>query len=168
MRIRQKDIVLQVYPASDANSQQNVGPSRNHVYVHYLDRMTQPEIEAAVDRAMDRGAPDDVLVFFERQWSAAQQQKLLKKLQASQTRTPQAALTLANLYHRLRQYAESKRELARAQVLLRTVGDAGEIEGRIATLAKELGDEKLPQRPGSLHSPYYIAGEIDSSPKRKH
>jgi signal transduction histidine kinase len=117
------------------------------VYVHYLDRMSEPEIEAAIDRAMARGASNDVLVLFERHLSTLQQQTVLKKLLASPTRTPQAALTLAKLYHRLGQDANSKRELLRAQVLLRAVDNPGDVESQLRTLAKELGDEKLLERP---------------------
>jgi hypothetical protein len=147
LRIGHKDIVLQVYPAAKAISKPNDEPSRQVVYVHYLDRMSQPEFEAAIDQALDRGASNDVLVLFERHWSAAQQQTVLKKLQASPTRTPQAALTLAKLYHRLGQDANSKRELLCAEVLLRAVDNPGDVESQLRTLAKELGDEKLVERP---------------------
>ncbi|MHB8972997.1 MAG: hypothetical protein ACYC3X_14730 [Pirellulaceae bacterium] len=152
LRIRQKDIVLEVYPAAADNSPQNDGQSRRSVYVHYRDRMTQSELETAIERAIERGDPVEVLLPFERHWSTAQQQKVLEKLRASPPRTPSAALTLANLYHRLGQDAESKQELLHAQILLRTVDNPGEVESQLRTLAKELGDRfgecrRIPEQP---------------------
>ncbi len=148
LRIHQKDTVLQVYAAAPVFSKPNDEPSRQVVYVYCLDRMSEPEIEAAIDRAMARGASNDVLVLFERHLSTLQQQTVLKKLLASPspTRTPRAALTLAKLYHRLGQDANSKRELLRAQVLLRAV-EPSDVESQLRTLAKELGDEKMLERP---------------------
>ncbi|MHB8956703.1 MAG: hypothetical protein ACYC4U_27390 [Pirellulaceae bacterium] len=147
LRICQKDIVLQAYSAPAINSKQNDAPSRRLVYIHYLDRMAHSEVEAAVGRAIDRGDSAEVLMVFQRQWSSAQQPKILEKLQASPAQTPQAAMQLADLYHRLQQDTESKRELLRAQILLRTVGAPGQLEKRLKTLANELGDEQLAERP---------------------
>jgi hypothetical protein len=146
VRVHRQSAVVQVYPSS-AHFQPNDGAAQNLVYVHYLDRMTQSEMTAAIDGAINSGVSDDVLLLFERQWSEAQQQKVLKRLQALPPRHPETSMTLARLYHRLHQDAEAKRELLLAQILLRTVQNAGDLEGRFRALAKELGDEKLAERP---------------------
>lgn len=147
LRVCQKDLVLQIYAPAAAQVKSNNEPAGNLIYVHYVDRMSSPELEAAISRALEHGASNDVLLLFERFWSVAQQQQVLKQLQAAQTGTPRAALTLARLYHRLGEDPPAKRELLRASILLRTVDNLADVDGQVRSLAKVLGDEKLPERP---------------------
>ena len=76
-----------------------------------------------------------------------QSRRILQLLRSRPALTPQASLTLANLYHRLKQDGDARGEVLRACALLRTVGQYTDLENKIRNLAKQLGDEKLVEKP---------------------
>jgi hypothetical protein len=135
-----KDLVLCISPSLSAKE--------SVLYIQYVDRMTEGEMRAAIDEAIGKGAPTDILICFERLWSEDQSRRILQLLRSRPTRTPQASLALANLYHhRLKQDDRARSELLRASALLRTITQYSDLESRVRNLAKELGDEKLAERP---------------------
>jgi hypothetical protein len=115
--------------------------------LQYVDRMTQDEMRAAVDQLLAKNAPTDLLIRFERYWSADQSRRILQSLRARPVRTPQTSLALADLYHRLKQDDDARRELLHTRILLRTIAQPSDLEGRVRSLAKDLGDEKLAEKP---------------------
>jgi hypothetical protein len=56
-------------------------------------------------------------------------------------------MTLADLYHRLKQNDNARRELLHARALLRTIAQYSDLESKARSLAKDLGDEKLAEKP---------------------
>jgi len=143
LRMGRQGMMLVAYVPS---SREGPPPQEPILNVQYVDRMTQEEVRAAIDQAMAQDASADVLVCFDRLWSDDQSRRILKRLQARPARTPHAALVLARLYHRLKQDDDARGELIRATALLRTIGQYGDLESRIQSLAKELGDEKLAKK----------------------
>ncbi len=128
-------------------------PKEPVVYVQYVDVMTVKELRAAIDECLAKDVPSDVLICFERHCSSEQRDRLLKVLQTRPARTPEVSLTLAGLYHRLKQDDQAREELARTCALLRTVAQYADLESKARNLAKELGDETLVKRaiePGVL------------------
>jgi hypothetical protein len=147
LRMRQEAQVLLAYVPAGLGRAPGAPPQASTLCVYYVDRMTEREIQAAIDEALAQNVPVDILVRFERLWSADQRSRMLKALESHPPRTPQVALTLANLYHRLKQDEKARGELVRAHALLRTIADPSTLESKVRSLAKELGDEKLVERP---------------------
>jgi hypothetical protein len=141
------EATLIVYVPSPAIRSADDPPTEPVLNIHYVDRMTQEELRAAIDGLIDDNALTDVLTCFEHQWSEDQCRRVLKTLESRPARTPRAALALVNVYHRLKQNDKARRELLRACALLRTVAQYSDLESRARSLAKELGDEKLVEKP---------------------
>jgi hypothetical protein len=71
----------------------------------------------------------------------------MKLLQANPASHPQSALALAGILHRMKRDDEARVQVLRTVALLCTTPNPSEIEGRARSLAKELGDEKLVDKP---------------------
>jgi hypothetical protein len=138
---------LVVYVPSQTLSSGQSASKDSVLRVHYVDRMTQEELRAAIDGLIDHNALTDVLICFEHEWSEDQCRRVLKTLESRPARTPRAALAVANVHRRLKQNDQARRELLRACALLRTVAQYSDLETRARSLAKELGDEKLVEKP---------------------
>jgi hypothetical protein len=121
------------FPKSDEAAQ----PQPGTWYVHYVDRMTQEEIAAAVDQLFEGDAPLDALLLFEHRWSTANRQHILEMLESRGPKSPHAWLVLADLRHAAKQNEAAREALLYAQVLCRTVPDPGNVENRIRELAKK-------------------------------
>ena len=147
LRMSRNGAVLTMYAASPLEMQPDSSPRASILDIQYVDRMTQGELRAAIDELLVQGASTEVLICFERQWSEDQSRRVLKSLQSRPARTPQTALTLASLYHRLKLDDKARGELVHASALLRTVVQYSDLENKIRSLAKELGDEKLAEKP---------------------
>jgi hypothetical protein len=89
----------------------------------------------------------DILICFEGLWSADQAGRILNLLQSRPMRTPRASLTLARLYHRLKQDDNARDELLHARALLHTIAQYSDLETKVRNLAKELGNEQLAAEP---------------------
>ncbi|MBN2476639.1 MAG: hypothetical protein JXB62_18660 [Pirellulales bacterium] len=130
-------------PQTFTGGQPGAPPEATTFYVRYLDRMTQAELTDAIERTFSDDVSSDVLLLFEQSWSQDQRQRVLEILKTRRPTTCEAWLALAGLHHDLKQVAEARDALVRAQTLLRTVGNQGDLPNRIRQLAKKLGDEKL-------------------------
>ncbi len=159
LRFTNNAAILVAYVPSERNGQQASAKRTPFVYVQYVDRMTQDEVRAAIDQALAANASPDVLIRFERLWSEEQSRRMLERLRGRPARTPGASLALANLYHRLKQDDDARNELERTCALLRTIAQDADLRNKAKSLAKELGDEKLADRPiepGFLHKLGFI------------
>jgi hypothetical protein len=134
-----------------ARSAQEIGarssPKTPTLDVRYVDRMTQAEKRAALDELLAHNTSPEVLMCLENQWSADQLDRVLKAVESRPPRTPQAALALANFYHRLKRDDNARREVLHACALLRTIAQTSDLDNAIKSLAKDLGDEKLVEKP---------------------
>jgi hypothetical protein len=115
--------------------------------IRYVDRMNEAELHAAIDGLLAKNTSTEALLCFESKWSEEQCQRVLKMVESRPVRTPQAALALAKLYHRLKQDDKARHELLRVCALLRTVAQYSDQQTAARKLAKELGDEKLVEKP---------------------
>jgi len=122
-------------------------PPERIVYIHYLDRMTEKEVAAAVDRAMAENEPFDSLVLFESAWTQNQCRQILGRLEGTRPRDSDGWLTLARLYQRLQQLPKARDAVLKAHAMERTSPDVSGLAGRIEAAAKALGDESLAKRP---------------------
>ena len=147
LRMSHNDTTLMIYVPSPQGTPPSSSPREPILNIQYVDRMTQDELRAAIDESLTQNVSTDILVCFEGQWSEEQSRRILKALQSRPVRTPQTALTLANLCHRLKQDDNARRELLHAQALLRTVAQYSDLESKARNLAKDLGDEKLVKKP---------------------
>lgn len=147
LRMGRDGAMLVAYVPSSQGSPPGSPPKQSALLIHYVDRMTQGELRAAIDQALAQNVSVDVLMRLERYWSEEQSQRILKAIQAGPVRTPQASLTIAKLYRRLGQEDKAIAELPRARALLRTVAQPSDLESKLKNLAKDLGDEKLAEKP---------------------
>ena len=115
-------------------------------FVHFADRMTRKEVRAAVDQTLTADAPMGALLMFASAWTQEQRQRALPLLKARQPKTPEALLALADLFEELGQREEALDAVYRAHVMLRTLGDPGNLPARIKGLAKKLGNEALTKK----------------------
>ena len=120
LRMTKGAAVLTAYVPSPNGSPANAGLKPQTLNIHFVDRMTEKELHAAIDQAMAADVSADVLACFEQVWSREQSERLLKRLSSKPARTPQASLTLANLYHRFGQDDKSRSELLRTRAPWRT------------------------------------------------
>ncbi len=147
LRFTHSAATLVAYVPSQQKPLLDAPANKPFLYVQYVDRMTQDEVRAAIDQALATGVSADVLIHFERQWSQEQSQRILEMFKTQPARTPSASLTVAKLYHRLKQEDNAREELVRTRALLRTVAEYGDLQDNLKKLAKELGDEKLAEQP---------------------
>jgi hypothetical protein len=117
------------------------------VYVHYLDRMTRKEVEKAIEKTLGEQMPLESLLLFEDKWTTDQCQRVLALLESRPSKTPQGWITMAELYHRGKQDEQSRAALRRARLLTRTVANPGDLQDQIKKLAKDLGEEEMPEEP---------------------
>lgn len=134
--------------------------------LHYIDRMSENEVRTAVDHAMAAGVALDSLIAFENLCSEKQCAEIIQRFGAHPARTPQGSLALANLYHRRHQDDKARDELRRTLALTNTVYEHGDLDGGIRELAKNLKDEKLPDRPIELKV-YLQLGFLELTPNAK-
>jgi hypothetical protein len=128
-------------------SSQDASPKTTVLSIQYIDRMTETELRAAIGESLAQHASLDALLCFESLLTDVQCQGVLKMIEPRPVRTPQAALMLCNLYRRLKQDDKARRELIHAVVLLRTIPQSSDLETKARDRAKELGDEKLVEKP---------------------
>ncbi len=147
LRMSLHDAVLTIYCPSPQRGAASSPPQEPALFIHYLDRMTQDEVRDAIDESLAKNVSEEILICFERHWSEEQSRRILKSLQSRPARTPEISLTLASLYHRVKEDDAARRELVRSVALLRTVAQTSELENRAQALAKELGDEQLVKQP---------------------
>ncbi len=150
LRMARGNAKLVAYAPSPREAPPTSSPKSPILYVQYLERMTQDEARAAIDEAIAKSASADVLICFEQLWSGDQSRRILKLLESRPVRTPQASLTLANLYHRLKEDDKARRELLHTCALLCTVAQYSDLESKARNLAKDLGDETLAEKPIDL------------------
>ena len=119
VRLTRGPTVLEIFPESasmlsDSSPMPGAGdsaaqsPPQRTVYVHYLDRMSQDEVAAAVDRAIADKAPIDLLSLFEQAWTPAQCGRIVAKFESRPRMDAEGWLTLARLYNRPRATAQGK------------------------------------------------------------
>ncbi|MHB1036142.1 MAG: hypothetical protein ACYC0Y_15990 [Pirellulales bacterium] len=147
LRMARNDAALVIYAPSPRETPPSSSPKEPILYVHYVDRMTQNEMRSAIDESLAKGVSTDVLIRFQRQWSQDQSSRILQLLRSRPVRTPQTSIALANLYHQLKQDDNARAELLHACALLRTVAQYSDLQGKVRSLAKDLGDEKLAEKP---------------------
>jgi len=155
LRMKRESAVLEVFPEGQGASAQPPTvqgpvasqPRERIMYIHYLDRMTDKELAAAVERSLAEGAPIDVLGLFENSWTQDQCRRILAKMEGARPKDPDGWLTLSRLYSRLQQVPKARDAVLKAHAMERTVPDVSGLRGRIAAMAKALGDESLAKRP---------------------
>jgi hypothetical protein len=148
LRMTHNDVTLVAYRPSPQATPPGSSATESVLCIQYIDRMTEGEMRAAIDEAIGKGASSDVLICFERLWSEDQSRRILQLLRSRPPRTPQTCLALAKLYHqRFKQDDKARSEILRASALLRTIAQYSDLEGKLRNLAKELGDEKLAEKP---------------------
>jgi len=136
------------FGALPGESDPGPSPGGQELQVHYVDRITRPELDAAIDETLTREPSAEVLGLFADQWNARQRQKALEWLRSHRPGTPRAWLLLAGLHRQRGEAAQARDALLRAQALVyATLGDAGMLAGELRDLARQLGDEKLVERP---------------------
>ena len=119
-------------------------PREPALYIHYVNRMTQEEMRAAIDTALADNASANVLIRLENWCSEDQRRRMLKVLESHHGQTPETSLALANLYYRRLGLSDKAwNEFLRACALLCTMENPAGMEKRVRNLAKDLGDEKL-------------------------
>jgi hypothetical protein len=147
MRLKRNGAILLAYAPSSLVTPPGPPPKGSVLLIQYVDRMTQDDVHAAIDETLTKGTSTDVLICLAPRSSGDQVRRILKVLQSKPVRTPQGALTRADLYHRLKQDDDARRELPYVCALLRTVAQPSDFESRARRLAQELGDEKLAEQP---------------------
>jgi len=156
LRMRREGAVLEVFPEepawrdlrpAPAGDDADRPPEPTRFCVHYLDRMTQEEVAKAVETTFAEDVPSEAFVLFESMWTKDQRRRALERLKSKGAKTLQTWLVLAKVYRGLKDDDAARDALLRAHVLLQTVGDQGDLRNQIRSLAKELGDEKLADKP---------------------
>ncbi len=156
LRLVRESVVLEIFPEGQGGASMPPptveGPAASRpreriVYVHYVDRMTEKELAAAVEQALAENASTELLVLFESTWTEAQCRQILGRLEHARPKDPDGWLTVARLYQRLQQMPKARDAVLKAHALERTAPDANGLSDRIQAAAKALGDESLAKRP---------------------
>jgi len=114
-------------------------PRQTVVLLHYVDRMNQKELAAAIDGLLDSDCPVGTLTVVERLVRGKQRRRLIQRLERAATKSPSEWLLLAEFYKSEKRDDAARDALTRTVLLLRTVGNQGDLQGRIDELAKKLG-----------------------------
>lgn len=85
-------------------------------FVRYRDRMTRPELEAAVEGLLDKDTPLEVLILFRRNWSPAVRTAVLERLEREGPGDPGSWALLADLYRREGRKDDARLAVRRAYV----------------------------------------------------
>lgn len=159
LRMKRDSVVLEIFPEGQGGIRMQPptveGPAASQpreqvVYIHYLDRMTEKELAAAVERSMAGGSPLEALVLFERSWTEDQCRQILTKSEGVRPKDADGWLTAARLHQRLRQLPQARDAVIKAHATERTSPDTSGLSGRIQQMAKTLGDESLAKRPADV------------------
>jgi hypothetical protein len=156
LRMTRDSVVLEIFPerqdGTSALPPTEEGPAASRpreriVHIHYVDRMTEKELAAAVEQALAENSSIELLALFESAWTEAQCRQILGRLEGTRPKDPDGWLTVARLYQRLQQMPKARDAVLKAHALERTVPDASGLSGRVEAAAKGLGDESLAKRP---------------------
>lgn len=112
------------------------GPVQYHV--RYLHRMNSDELQAVVAESLKAPKPDvDELLVLRQFGSAEQQDQIIKLIEKHPPRSVEAWLMLAELYAGQNNADACRAALIRATLLLRTVRDHADYDGRMTDIAKK-------------------------------
>lgn len=106
-------------------------------------RFSRDELNAVLDSLLTEPVSMERLVLFERMFDQQQRGRWLETLENQPPRDVFTQIRLAEMYHGKDLPEEARQALSRARALLWAVRDDSTYKGRLKSLAKKLGDEKL-------------------------
>ena len=119
-------------------------PESRVVFVHYVDRMSDKALHAALDRLIKPGVPLDKAMIFEDYYQGKQRQRFIEQLEQASVKTVDQWIVLAEFYRKANNQEKARDALVRANLLLRAEYQPGNREDKIDKLAKTLG-MKIPK-----------------------
>ncbi len=154
LRMKRDGAVLEVFPRERRHggvvvrrSTESSDPEAEVFYVRYLDPRPVAASSEECERGGDEVVDGEALMLFMSYLQGDQRDRVLEKLKTSTAGTTRQWLAIAKLHQRLKQDDEARNALLRANALLRTAYDQGDLSNQIRNLAKTLGIEEQIKQP---------------------